>query len=223
MKILVIDVGGTHVKVLSTGRRTVLKLPSGPDLTPDAMVSAVLQATPEWSYDAVTIGYPGPVAKDRPTREPMNLGQGWVDFDYPKALGVPVKMINDAAMQALGSYDGGVMLFLGLGTGLGTTLVAHGTVVPLEMAHLPYRKDRSYEEYVGEAGLKHLGQKKWKKHVTEIVRLFLAALNADYAVLGGGNVRFFEEDELPPNARRGSNMHAFRGGYRLWQKQAHLP
>lgn len=222
MKILVIDVGGTHVKLLSTGRRVPLKLPSGPDLTPDAMISAVLEATHEWSYDAVTIGYPGPVAKDRPAREPANLGPGWVDFDYAKALKVPVKMINDAAMQALGSYDGGVMLFLGLGTGLGTTLVTNGTVVPLEMAHLPYRKERSYEEYVGEAGLKHLGEKKWKKHVTRIVALFLAALNADYVVLGGGNVRFFE-DELPPNARRGSNLNAFRGGYRLWQKQAHLP
>ncbi len=221
MKILVIDVGGTHVKLLSTGRRVPLKLPSGPDLTPDAMVNAVLETTAEWHYDAVTIGYPGPVAKDRPTREPVNLGPGWVDFDYAKALEVPVKMINDAAMQALGSYDGGVMLFLGLGTGLGTTLVTHGTVVPLELAHLPYRKERSYEEYVGEAGLKHLGEKKWKKHVTAIVALFLAALNADYAVLGGGNVRFFEE-ELPPNARRGSNLNAFRGGYRLWQKQAYL-
>ena len=222
MKILVIDVGGTHVKLLATGRRVPLKLPSGPDLTPGAMVSAVLEATAEWAYDAVTIGYPGPVVRDRPAREPVNLGPGWVDFDYAKALEVPVKMINDAAMQALGSYDGGVMLFLGLGTGLGTTLVTNGTVIPLEMAHLPYRKARSYEEYVGEAGLKQLGEKKWKKHVAEIVRLFLAALNADYVVLGGGNVRFFE-DELPPNARRGSNLNAFRGGYRLWQKQAHLP
>ena len=224
VKILVIDVGGTHVKLLSTGRRTVLKIPSGPDLTPSTMVQGVLEATAEWSYDGVTIGYPGPVAKDRPTKEPVNLGSGWVGFDYTRAFKKPVKMINDAAMQALGSYDGGVMLFLGLGTGLGTTLVTNGTVVPLEIAHLPYRKERSYEEYVGEAGLKHLGQKKWKKHVAEIVQLFLAALNAEYAVLGGGNVRFFEtEEELPANTRRGSNMNAFRGGYRLWQKQAHLP
>ena len=220
VKILVIDVGGTHIKLLSTGRRVPLKLPSGPDLTPDVMVSSVLEATKDWSYDAVTIGYPGPVAKDRPTREPVNLGPGWVGFDYAKALKIPVKMINDAAMQALGSYDGGVMLFLGLGTGLGTTLVTNGTVVPLEMGHLPYRKERSYEDYVGEAGLKHLGEKKWKKHVEDVVNLFLAALNAEYVVLGGGNVRFF--DELPPHTRRGSNLNAFRGGYRLWQKQAHL-
>lgn len=222
MKILVIDVGGTNIKLLATGRRTPIKIPSGPDLTPAAMVRGVLEATKDWSYEAVTIGYPGPVATDRPSREPMNLGPGWVDFDYAKALGVPVKMINDAAMQALGSYDGGVMLFLGLGTGLGTTLVTNGTVVPLEIAHLPYRKELTYEEYVGEAGLKHLGEKKWKKHVVRIVELFLAALNAEYAVLGGGNVRFFEDD-LPPNTRRGSNLNAFRGGYRLWQKQAHLP
>jgi polyphosphate glucokinase len=222
VKILVIDVGGTHVKLLATGRRTVLKIPSGPGLTPDVMVSGVLEATKDWTFDAVTIGYPGPVAKDQPTKEPVNLGSGWVDFDYSRAMKKPVKMINDAAMQALGSYDGGVMLFLGLGTGLGTTLVTGGTVVPLEIAHLPYRKERSYEDYVGEAGLKHLGEKKWKKHVAEIVRLFLAALNAEYAVLGGGNVRFFGDD-LPPSTRRGSNMNAFRGGYRLWQKQAHLP
>ena len=220
MRILVIDVGGTHVKVLATGRRTPVKLPSGPDLTPEMMVSEVLAATQEWRYEAVTIGYPGPVANDRPAHDPMNLAPGWVGFDYESALKCPVKMINDAAMQALGSYDGGIMLFLGLGTGLGTTLVTNGTVVPLEMAHLPYRKDRSYEEYLGEAGMKHLGEKKWKKHVEAVVNLFLAALNAEYVVLGGGNVRFF--DELPPNTRRGNNLNAFRGGYRLWQKQVHL-
>jgi polyphosphate glucokinase len=221
VKILVIDVGGTHVKVLATGRRTPVKLPSGPDLTPEMMAREVLEATRDWKYDGVTIGYPGPVASDRPTLEPKNLGSGWVRFDYEAAFKRPVKMINDAAMQALGSYDGGVMVFLGLGTGLGTTLVTNGTVVPLEMAHLPYRKDLSYEEYLGEAGLKHLGEKKWKKHVEIVVNLFLAALNAEYVVLGGGNVRFF--DELPPNTRRGSNLNAFRGGYRLWQKQVHLP
>ena len=220
VKILVIDIGGSHVKLLATGRRTAVKLPSGPDLTPGIMVSEVLNATGEWHYDVVSIGYPGPVANDQPTSEPVNLGDGWVAFDFPAAFKCPVKIINDAAMQALGSYDGGNMLFLGLGTGLGTTLVTNGTVVPLEMAHLPYRKGRSYEEYVGEAGLRRLGEKKWLKHVEEVVQLFLAALNAEYAVLGGGNVRFFEE--LPPNTRRGSNMHAFRGGYRLWQKRAHL-
>ena len=220
MKILVVDIGGSHVKLLATGRRTPVKLPSGPDLTPGVMVREVLNATAEWRYDVVSIGFPGPVANDQPTSEPVNLGGGWVAFDFPAAFNCPVKIINDAAMQALGSYDGGHMLFLGLGTGLGTTLVTNGTVVPLEMAHLPYRKGRSYEEYVGEAGLRRLGEKRWMKHVQEVVRLFLAALNAEYAVLGGGNVRFFEE--LPPNTRRGSNLHAFRGGYRLWQKRAHL-
>ncbi len=215
MKILVIDVGGTHIKLLATGQRTPTKLPSGPDLTPAAMVAAVLEATADWNVDAVSIGYPGPVIDSKPAKEPVNLGFGWVGFDFKGALGKPVRMINDAAMQALGSYDGGRMLFMGLGTGLGTTLIVDRTIVPLEIAHLPYRKNRSYEDYVGDAGLKRLGEKKWRKHVEIIVALFLAALNADHAVLGGGNVRLF--DVLPPNCKRGSNNNAFRGGYRLWK------
>ena len=219
MKTLVIDIGGSHVKLLATGRRTPVKVPSGPELTPQGMVSAVLDATKEWSYEAVSIGYPGPVAGNQPVREPVNLGRGWVDFDYSTAMGRPVRMINDAAMQALGSYDGGIMLFLGLGTGLGCALVRDEVVIPLELAHLPYRKDKSYEEYVGQAGLDRMGEEKWKRHVGVVVELFMAAVNAEYAVLGGGNVRHF--DELPPNCRRGSNLHAFRGGYRLWQKRAH--
>lgn len=219
MKTLVIDIGGSHVKLLATGHRTPLRVPSGPDLTPEAMVAGVLEATSDWQYEAVSIGYPGPVAKNHPSREPVNLGTGWTDFDYESALGKPVKMINDAAMQALGSYDGGVMLFLGLGTGLGTTLVRDEVVIPLEIAHLPYRKGRSYEDYVGQAGLERLGEEKWKRHVGIVVELFLAALNAEYAVLGGGNVRHFTE--LPPKCRRGDNLNAFRGGYRLWQKRAH--
>jgi polyphosphate glucokinase len=221
MKILVIDVGGSHVKVLATGKRTPLKLPSGPELTATQMVEIVKDATKDWTYDAISIGYPGPVRDNRPAKEPVNLGPGWLDFDFAEAFGIPVKVINDAAMQALGSYDGGQMLFLGLGTGLGTTLVTNGVVVPLEIAHLPYRKGRTFEDYVGDAGLKRLGEKKWKRHVAKVVALFLDALNAEYVVLGGGNVRLL--DELPPATRRGNNRHAFRGGYRLWQKTAHIP
>ncbi len=217
-KILVIDVGGTHVKVLASGKRTPLKLPSGPDLTPKEMVASVLDATAKWDYDVVSIGIPGPVINHRVSKDPVNLGPGWVRFNYAKAFGKPVRMINDAAMQALGSYEGGRMLFMGLGTGLGTALVFDGVVIPLELAHLPYHKGKEYEDYIGEAGMKRLGQKKWKKHVEEIVALFLAALNADYAMLGGGNVRHF--DELPKRCRRGSNAHAFRGGFRLWHRDS---
>ena len=220
MKVLVVDIGGTHVKVLATGKRTALKLPSGPHLTPAEMVREVVEATADWTYEVVSIGYPGPVANDSPMSEPANLASGWVGFDFAKAFHRPVKMVNDAAMQAIGSYEGGQMLFLGLGTGLGSTLVRAGVVVPLELAHLPYRKGRSYEEYLGAAGLKRLGHAKWHRHVNIVVALLLAALNADYAVLGGGNAQ--QLDELPPNTRRGSNALAFRGGYRLWQKRAHL-
>jgi predicted NBD/HSP70 family sugar kinase len=220
MKVMVVDVGGTHVKVLTTGKRMPRKLPSGPRLTPREMVRSVLSATADWEYEAVSIGYPGPVSDNRPTREPANLGRGWVRFDYAAAFNCPVRIVNDAAMQALGSYDGGQMLFLGLGTGLGTTLVRDGIVIPLEMAHLPYLKGRTYEEYLGDAGLKRLGRRRWRDHVAAVVSLFLAALVAEYVVLGGGNVRLL--DDLPPNSRRGNNLHAFRGGYRLWQKGAHL-
>ena len=220
MKILVVDIGGSHVKVLATGKRTPLKLSSGPELTPLLMVSEVLAATTGWSYEGVSIGYPGPVAADSPQVEPVNLAHGWVGFDYEAAFKRPVKMVNDAAMQALGSYDGGRMLFMGLGTGLGVTLVRDGITVPLEVAHLPYRKNRSFEDYLGQRGLKRLGVTKWRRHVADVVALFLAALTSDYVVLGGGNVRLLEE--LPPNTRRGSNLNAFRGGYRLWQKRASL-
>ena len=220
MKILVIDIGGSHVKLLATGKRMPLKLPSGSNLTPKIMVAEVLNATEEWGYDVVSIGYPGPVADNHPIAEPENLADGWVRFDYEAAFKCPVKMVNDAAMQALGSYDGGRMLFLGLGTGLGSTLVRDGIVVPLELAHLPYRKGRSYEDYLGETGMKRLGIKQWSRHVADVVAMFLAALTSEYAVLGGGNVRLLEE--LPRNTRRGSNLNAFRGGYRLWQKRARL-
>ena len=214
MKILVIDIGGTNIKLLASGQRTPVKVPSGPRLTPRQMVDEVLEATEGWSFDAVSIGYPGPVARNRPTKEPVNLGKGWTRFNYERAFGCPVRMINDAAMQAVGSYSGRTMLFLGLGTGLGNTLVIDGVVVPLELAHLPYENGKSYEEMIGEAGLKRLGKRKWRRHVHRIVGLLAEATNADYTVIGGGNVRVL--DELGPNVRRGSNANAFRGGFRLW-------
>ena len=214
VKILVIDIGGTNIKLLASGQRTPVKVPSGPKLTPRQMVDEVLEATEGWAFDAVSIGYPGPVARNKPKQEPVNLGKGWTRFNYERAFGRPVRMINDAAMQALGSYAGRTMLFLGLGTGLGNTLVIDGVVVPLELAHLPYTNGKTYEEIVGEAGLKRLGKRKWRRHVNEVVELLAAATNADYTVIGGGNVRVL--DELPPNSRRGSNANAFRGGFRLW-------
>lgn len=216
MKVLVIDIGGTNVKLLATGRRTVRKVPSGPDLTPRKLVQDVLPVVKDWDYDVVSIGYPGPVAGNRPLKEPVNLGKGWVRFDYEKAFGRPVRMVNDAAMQAIGSYQGKNMLFLGLGTGLGTTLVRNGMVVPMELGHLPYLKGRTFEEYIGDAGYKRLGKVAWRKHVEEVVRQLMNATVADYAVLGGGNVRHLKD--LPPRTRRGNNANAFRGGYRLWQE-----
>jgi polyphosphate glucokinase len=218
VKVLVIDIGGTNIKLLATGRRTVRKIPSGPELTPRQLVAAVLPIVGDWKYDAVSIGLPAPVRDNRAVREPVNLGKGWVRFDFEKAFGRPVRMVNDAAMQAIGSYRGKRMLFLGLGTGLGTTLVQDGVVVPLELAHLPYHKGHSFEEYVGELGYQRLGKLAWRKHVTEVVRLLMNATVADYVVLGGGNVRHLKV--LPPRARRGSNANAFRGGYRMWQKSA---
>jgi predicted NBD/HSP70 family sugar kinase len=220
MKILVIDVGGTHVKAIATGRRTRVKFVSGPKMTPRQMVKTLAAETAGWQYDAISIGYPGPVLHDQPMREPHNLGGGWVGFNFQKAFGCPVKIINDAAMQALGSYEGGQMLFLGLGTGLGSALVPHnGEVIPLELAHLPYKDGRTYEEYVGLAGLKRLGKKKWRKHVAEVVGLLTAALQAEYVVLGGGNARLIEK--LPPHTHLGDNTNAFRGGFRLWKKESH--
>ena len=220
MKILVIDIGGTNIKLLASGQRSPVKVPSGPKLTPRQMVDEVLEATEGWNFDAVSIGYPGPVSRNKPKQEPVNLGKGWTRFNYERAFGCPVRMINDAAMQALGSYAGRTMLFLGLGTGLGNTLVTDGVVVPLELAHLPYTNGKSYEDVVGEAGLKRLGKRKWRRHVDKVVELLSAATNADYTVIGGGNVRFLEE--LPPNARRGNNAHAFRGGFRLWEDETPL-
>ena len=212
-----VDVGGTHVKVQATGRRQRVKLPSGPKMTPARMVAAVRTATAGWRYDAVSIGYPGVVIHDRPLGEPHNLGRGWVGFDFKRAFGRrPVKMINDAAMQALASYQGKRMLFLGLGTGLGSALIVDGVLVPMELAHLPYKNGCTYEDYIGLAGLRRWGKRKWRRHVNEIVRLLKTALEADYVVLGGGNAQLLKR--LPFGARRGNNVNAFRGGYRLWSK-----
>jgi len=217
MRILVIDVGGTHVKVLATGHKQRVEIPSGPKMTPAGMVAAVRAATVGWKYDAVSIGYPGAVVHGRPIIEPSHLGTGWVGFDFRKAFHRPVKIINDAAMQALGSYQGGRMLFLGLGTGLGSALVVDNVLEPMELAHLPYKKGRSYEDYVGLAGLKRLGKKKWRHEVDKVVRQLKSAMQADYVVLGGGNARLLKK--LPLAARLGDNANAFRGGYRLWTER----
>lgn len=215
LRILVVDIGGTHVKVLATGERQERKIDSGPTMTPVRMVKDVKQLTSGWKYDAVSIGYPGPVVQGRPLHEPHNLGKGWVGFHFSKAFGHPVRIINDAAMQALGSYRGGRMLFLGLGTGLGSAMIVNGTVQPLELAHLPYKKGRTYEDYVGLRGLEHLGKKKWRRHVADIVERLKIALEPDYIVLGGGNVKKLKK--LPPGAEAGDNRNAFRGGFRLWE------
>jgi polyphosphate glucokinase len=217
MKILVVDVGGTHVKLLLSGHKTKLQFDSSPALTAKKMAADVkkIVAGAGWKYDAVSMGYPGPVLHDRPVMEPHNLGKGWVGFDFRRAFGRPVKIINDAAMQAVGSYNGGRMLFLGLGTGLGTALIVDGVVDPMELAHLPYKKGRSYEDYVGLNGLKRLGRKKWRKEVAAVVKLLKTATQADYVVLGGGNARLLKK--LSPNTRLGDNNNAFRGGFRLWQ------
>ena len=214
-KVLVIDVGGTHVKALATGHRTPVKIVSGPTLTARKMVAEVRKATAGWEYSAVSIGYPGPVVHGIPLSDPHNLGPGWVRFNFKKAFGCPVRIINDAAMQALGSYKGGRMLFLGLGTGLGSAMIVNGILEPMELAHLPYKKGRTYEDYVGLRGLKQFGKKKWRRHVLDIVREMKAALEADYVVLGGGNAKLIKK--LPSGVELGDNANAFRGGFRLWK------
>ena len=216
-KILVVDIGGTNIKLLASGHRTPVKIPSGPEMTPRKMVTAVRKATAEWEYSKVSIGYPGPVLNGKPVSDPHNLACGWVGFDFYKAFGRPVKLVNDAAMQAIGSYEGRRMLFLGLGTGLGSALIADGVLEPMELAHLPYKKGRTYEDYIGLQGLKRLGKKKWRGHVTDVVTRLKAALGADYVVIGGGNAKLLKE--LPAGARLGTNANAFRGGFRLWQEK----
>jgi polyphosphate glucokinase len=217
MNVLVIDVGGSHIKLLATGQTEVTKIPSGPDLTPQFLAEKVQEAAKGWQYEVVSIGWPGPVVDGKPFREPKNLGSGWVGFDFTAAFGRPVKLVNDAAMQALGSYEGGRMLFLGLGTGLGATLVLDSkTLVPLEVAHLPYRKGRTFEDHVGQRGLDRFGRKRWRCFVNDVVTRLRLALVADYVVLGGGNSRLIKE--LPPETRLGKNTNAFIGGFRLWEK-----
>jgi polyphosphate glucokinase len=213
-RVLVVDAGGTSVKVLATGEVVRRSLPSGPKMTPKQMVAGVKEIADGWTYDVISIGYPGPVLRGRPIAEPWNLGGGWVGFDFASAFGVPVKIVNDAAMQALGSYQGGKMLFLGLGTGLGTAMIVEGIVEPMELGHLPYKK-HTYEDYVGEAGLERRGKKRWRRHVFDVVKRLIAALEPDDTVIGGGNVRNLQT--LPPHCRAGDNANAFRGGFRLWE------
>ena len=221
MNVLVVDVGGTHVKVLCTGQDQHRQFDSGPALTATEMVEGVKKITEGWGWDVVSIGYPGPVMHDKPVREPHNLGAGWVGFDFDAAFGCPVKLVNDAAMQALGSYEGGKMLFLGLGTGLGSALIVDGVVESMELAHLPYRKGRTYEDYVGERGLERLGKKKWRRRVLDVVVLLSEALKPDYVTLGGGNARLM--NALPANVRTADNANAFIGGFRLWETSRRRP
>lgn len=216
-KVLVIDVGGTNIKILASGQTEPRRLPSGPAMTATAMAEGVKKLAEGWDYDVVSIGYPGVVANDQPVTEPANLAPGWVHFDYAGAFDRPVKIVNDAAMQALGGYHKDKMLFLGLGTGLGSTLIVHGTVVPMELAHLPYRKG-TFEDYVGERALERDGKRKWRKSVFDVVARLRAALVPDDVLIGGGNVKKLAE--LPPGCRAGDNANAFVGGYRLWAGHA---
>lgn len=215
MQVLVVDMGGNHVKILATGQEERRKFASGRSMTVEEMVSGVLKAAEDWKYLAVSIGYPGVVLCGRPFAEPHNLAPGWVGFDFEAAFGCPVKLLNDAAMQALGSYQGGKMLFLGLGTGLGSAMIVDGIVEPMELGHLPYKKG-TYEEYVGARSLKRRGKKKWRKHVTKVVDYLFSALLPTDVVLGGGNVNKLKE--LPPGCRAGDNTNAFLGGFRMWEQ-----
>jgi polyphosphate glucokinase len=216
MNVLVVDVGGTHIKMLATGETEPRKFVSGPSLTAGQMVSDVRKTVGNWNYEVVSIGYPGPVLRNRPIAEPHNLGCGWVGFDFEKAFRRPVKVVNDAAMQALGSYNRGKMLFLGLGTGLGSALVVDGIIEPMELGHLPYKKG-TYEDYVGARGLEKHGKRKWRRHVADVVALLTAALEPDDVVLGGGNAKIL--DTLPTGCRLGDNANAFVGGFRLWKRE----
>lgn len=220
MNVLVIDVGGTNIKILATGQKQLRKFPSGPSLTAKQMVVEVKTLAKDWSYDAVSIGYPGPVVGNRLIAEPRNLGRGWMGYDFQAAFKRPVKVINDAAMQALGSYKAGKMLFLGLGTGLGSAMIVSGIVEPMELGHLPYKKG-TFEDYVGARGYKRLGKKKWRREVANVVSRLVAALEPEDVVLGGGNVNKLKE--LPQGCRAGANANAFLGGFRLWQRTSRVP
>jgi len=216
MRVLAIDVGGTHVKILASGQKTPQKFKSGPTLTPKQMVDGVKKLAAGRNYDVVSIGFPAVVLHGRIVHEPHNLGTGWVRFDFERAFRRPVKVINDAAMQAVGSYKSGRMLFLGLGTGLGSALIVDGILEPMELGHLPYRR-ATYEHYVGTRGLKRHGKTKWRKYVADVVKRLVAALEPDEVVLGGGNVKFLKA--LPKGCREGDNANAFLGGFRLWKKR----
>jgi len=215
-KVLVIDVGGTHVKMLATGQKDSRKYPSGPTMTPRKMVRLVKKLVRDWKFDCVSLGYPGPIINGHPLREPHNLGGGWVGFNFRSAFGCPVTIINDAAMQALGSYKGGRMLFLGLGTGLGSAMIVNGMLEPMELAHLIYKNGKTYEDYLGSRGLERYGKKKWRHYVAKITKSLKTALEADYVVLGGGNSKKLKQ--LPPGTRLGNNKNAFLGGFRMWHK-----
>lgn len=220
LRVLVVDIGGTHIKILASGEDAPRKFPSGPKMPPEQIIAGAKELAQDWKYDVVTIGYPGPVQHGRPLMDPSNLAPGWMKIDFDKVFDRPSKLINDAAMQALGSYRGGKMLFLGFGTGLGSAMVIDGTVVPLELGHLPYKKG-IYEDYVGLRGIEKRGKKKWERHVKEIVGHLTAALLPEDVVLGGGNVKKLKE--LPQGCRVGDNANAFLGGFRLWEKYEHTP
>ena len=218
--VLAIDVGGSHVKIRVSGKREMRQFESGPKLTPRQMVSGVRELIENWAYDAVSIGYPGMVIRGKIVSEPYNLGGGWVGFDFHEAFGRPTRIINDAAMQAIGSYEGGNMLFLGLGTGLGTALIIDGNVEPMEIAHATFKKGRSYEDYVGDRGRRRLGAKKWGRAVNEVVERLRTIFEVDYVVIGGGNARKLKK--MPKGARLGNNDFAFLGGFRLWRDPASM-
>lgn len=220
MNVLAIDIGGTHVKMLLSTEKEARKFPSGPRMTPRAMVAGVKKLAADWRFEAISIGYPGPVLHNRPVAEPHNLAKGWTSFDFRRALNRPLKFVNDAAMQALGSYRGGKLLFLGLGTGLGTAMIVDGIVEPMELAHLPYRK-ATYEDYIGLRGLKKHGSAKWQKYVADAVKQLIAALEPEDVVLGGGNAKLLRK--LPAGCRVGDNANAFLGGFRLWTEKAAAP
>lgn len=220
MNVLVVDVGGTHVKILATEQTEPRKFVSGSKLTPNKMVAGVKKLAGDWKYEAVALGYPGPVLHNRPVADPRNLAPGWIAFNFEKAFVCPVKVVNDAAMQALGSYKRGKMLFLGLGTGLGSALIVDGIVEPMELGHLPYKK-ATYEDYVGQRALERSGKKKWRRHVANVVARLVAALEPDDVVIGGGNAKILKE--LPPGCRAGDNANAFLGGFRLWNQAVPFP
>ncbi|THD64514.1 MAG: ROK family protein [Bradyrhizobium sp.] len=213
MKILAVDIGGTHVKILSTGQKQKREIVSGPKMTARQMVSDVKKLAKGWAYDVVSLGFPGPVLHGRPVADPHNLGHGWTGFDFASAFGLPVRVINDAAMQALGSYRGGRMLFLGLGTGLGSAMIVNGIVEPMELGHLPYKKG-TYEDYVGDKGLERVGKKRWRKLVKDVIERLVAATEPEDVVIGGGNLVHL--NKLPKGCRAGNNANAFVGGFRMW-------